>query len=162
MQFKGGRELAAKLKRMDRDVRTKELDRAGRAGSTIIRNEAKLLAPVESGLLRDAIISRKQRKLSTTYSSAYAVGVGSKAWYFPLVEFGTQPHTIRARRSKVLASNAVTSIATGQTRKAGYFGTVVHHPGTSANPFFRRAWEGKKRSAVIVFRDTLRRRILRG
>jgi hypothetical protein len=51
-----------------------------------------------------------------------------KASYAPYVEFGTAPHTIKAVNAKVLAN-----VQTGQI-----FGTLVHHPGTKANPFMER------------------------
>src|ERR1700684_758693 len=47
-----------------------------------------------------------------------------KASYAPFVEFGTAPHIIRPVKARVLANKE-----TGQ-----FFGTLVHHPGTKANP----------------------------
>jgi len=51
-----------------------------------------------------------------------------KASYAPYVEFGTRPHIIKAVNAKVLANKA-----TGD-----FFGPIVHHPGTKANPFLER------------------------
>src|ERR1700761_1907246 len=51
-----------------------------------------------------------------------------KAKYAPYVEFGTAPHIIRPVKAKVLANEE-----TGQI-----FGTLVHHPGTKANPYMER------------------------
>jgi hypothetical protein len=51
-----------------------------------------------------------------------------KASYAPYVEFGTAPHIIKAVNARVLAN-----AKTGQ-----FFGPVVHHPGTKANPFMER------------------------
>jgi hypothetical protein len=51
-----------------------------------------------------------------------------KASYAPYVEFGTAPHTIVPVNARVLANPR-----TGQI-----FGTIVHHPGTKANPFMER------------------------
>jgi hypothetical protein len=51
-----------------------------------------------------------------------------KASYAPFVEFGTAPHEIRPVNAKVLANKK-----TGE-----FFGTLVHHPGTKANPFMER------------------------
>ena len=51
-----------------------------------------------------------------------------KATYAPFVEFGTKPHIIKAVNARVLANKK-----TGQM-----FGPIVHHPGTSANPFMER------------------------
>lgn len=51
-----------------------------------------------------------------------------KANYAPFVEFGTAPHLIRPVNARVLAN-----AKTGEI-----FGTLVHHPGTKANPFMER------------------------
>jgi len=51
-----------------------------------------------------------------------------KASYAPFVEFGTAPHIIRPVNARVLAN-----AKTGEI-----FGTLVHHPGTKANPFMER------------------------
>lgn len=161
IRVEGLKELSVRLKKLDSDVRRKELDNAGRAGARLIRDTAKLLAPTRSGLLHDAIIFRKQRDKSTTYSTTYAVGIGSKAWYAHFIEYGTAPHTIRAKRARVLAQRPTSFVVTRQT-VGGVFGTVVEHPGTRAQPFLRPAWEGKKKVAVTAMRDVLRRRIMRG
>ena len=58
----------------------------------------------------------------------------------PCIEFGTRPHTIRARNKKVLASRLG-----GFTKKGikysiyNIFGTKVQHPGTYARPFVEPA-----------------------
>jgi hypothetical protein len=51
-----------------------------------------------------------------------------KASYAPYVEFGTPPHIIKAVNARSLANKK-----TGQ-----FFGPLVHHPGTKANPFLER------------------------
>jgi len=64
---------------------------------------------------------------------AFEIGTLTARWYprasyAPYVEFGTAPHIIRAKNAKSLANTQ-----TGQ-----FFGPVVHHPGTKANPFMER------------------------
>jgi hypothetical protein len=51
-----------------------------------------------------------------------------QAAYAPFVELGTAPHIIMAKNARVLAN----------TKTGEIFGTVVHHPGTKANPFMER------------------------
>lgn len=51
-----------------------------------------------------------------------------RANYAPYVEFGTKPHTIRATNKRLLANK----------KEGKIFGPVVHHPGTTANPFMER------------------------
>jgi len=51
-----------------------------------------------------------------------------RASYAPYVEFGTAPHLIRPVKARVLANANTNEI----------FGTLVHHPGTKANPFLEK------------------------
>ena len=68
-----------------------------------------------------------------------------KASYAPFVEFGTGPHEIRAKNAKVLANSR-----TGQ-----FFGTVVHHPGTKANPFMERIISAAQVEISSLFSEAL-------
>jgi hypothetical protein len=56
--------------------------------------------------------------------------VGAAASYAPDVELGTAPHEIRPANGKFLAFQIAGKMV---------FTPVVHHPGTKANPFLRRA-----------------------
>ena len=58
----------------------------------------------------------------------------------PFIEFGTKPHTIRARNKKVLASRQG-GFTKGGVKYGIYniYGTEVQHPGTSARPFVEPA-----------------------
>jgi ribosomal protein L13 len=55
--------------------------------------------------------------------------IESKAKYSAYIDQGTRPHIIKARNAKVLANRR-----TGQ-----FFGKIVHHPGTKAQPYFTNA-----------------------
>jgi len=68
-----------------------------------------------------------------------------KASYAPYVEFGTAPHIIRAVNAKVLAN-----AKTGQ-----FFGPVVHHPGTKANPFLERIILASQPDINVLFGQAL-------
>ncbi len=68
--------------------------------------------------------------------------VRSDAPYSGFVERGTRPHLIRPRNKSVLAAR------TGGTRSGGtyqFFGKLVRHPGTKANPYFSRGVTASKR-----------------
>ena len=68
-----------------------------------------------------------------------------KASYAPYVELGTPPHIIRPVNAKVLAN-----VKTGQI-----FGTVVHHPGTKANPFLERIISAAQPDINTLFTQAL-------
>lgn len=60
--------------------------------------------------------------------------IGSALDYSVFVEMGTQPHIIRSK-----GNHALRNKETGEV-----FGRVVHHPGTPAQPFMRRALYRKR------------------
>ena len=68
-----------------------------------------------------------------------------KANYAPYVEFGTAPHEIRPVNKRVLAN-----VKTGEI-----FGTVVHHPGTKANPFMERIVAAAQPAVDALFGQAL-------
>jgi hypothetical protein len=68
-----------------------------------------------------------------------------KASYAPYVEFGTAAHIIRPVNAKVLAN-----AKTGQ-----FFGTLVHHPGTEANPFMERIIASAQPDITALFGQAL-------
>ena len=68
-----------------------------------------------------------------------------KAAYAPYVEFGTAPHEIRPVNKRVLAN-----AKTGEI-----FGTLVHHPGTKANPFMERIVAAAQPAVDILFGQAL-------
>lgn len=70
-----------------------------------------------------------------------------KANYAPYVEFGTAPHEITPVNARVLAN-----ARTGQI-----FGTVVHHPGTKANPFLERIISAAQPEISDLFGQALER-----
>lgn len=72
-----------------------------------------------------------------------AVIAGAK--YSIFVHEGTRPHQIRAKNKGGLANKR-----TGQ-----FFGKVVNHPGTQANPFMERAYEKNKGRIDGFFREVL-------
>lgn len=86
-----------------------------------IAADARRLAPVDSGDLRDSI--------TFEVTSETSGRVGSPLSYAADVELGTRPHVIRAQSKKVLADR----------EQGEFFGKEVHHPGTPAQPYLRPA-----------------------
>jgi hypothetical protein len=68
-----------------------------------------------------------------------------KAKYAPFVEFGTAPHIIRPVNAKVLAN----------TKTGEIFGTLVHHPGTKANPFLEKIIAAAQPDITTLFEGAL-------
>lgn len=65
--------------------------------------------------------------------------------YAIFVHEGTAPHVITARNGKVLANKG-----TGQ-----FFGKVVHHPGTKANPFMPKILAKAEKEVNQLFEQAL-------
>lgn len=76
--------------------------------------------------------------------------IRSAAPYSAAVEEGTRPHVIVPRVKKALADR----------RNNLFFGRLVHHPGTKANPFMQRAVE-KTKSQVSGFFEVAIKTILK-
>jgi HK97 gp10 family phage protein len=83
-------------------------------------------APVKSGRLLGSI--QKQ-------AEGLSGSVGPTVPYAVYVEYGTSPHEIRPVFSSVLAFEVAGKMV---------FTTVVHHPGTRAQPFVRETLEDVK------------------
>jgi hypothetical protein len=90
-----------------------------------IEGDGKVLAPVDTGALINSI---------TTDVDADRLGgeVGPTVDYGDDVEYGTQPHIIRARPGGVLAFPGA-----GGT----VFAREVHHPGTAPQPYMGPAFD---------------------
>lgn len=120
----------------------RELTGALREGGEVIAREAR--AKTSSTEVAEAIevttVETRGEKVRV------AVHVGDK-WAAALarwIEYGTQAHTIRARRRTALLYG---------DRYAG----AVRHPGTAARPFMRPAFDERERAA----QEAVRRRLAR-
>ncbi|OKI04929.1 hypothetical protein A6A06_09545 [Streptomyces sp. CB02923] len=114
------RGLRRYLGRMSDDVR-KAVERTG----TDVQNEARRLAPVDTGRLRSSIVARQ-----TGGGRRVGYEVGTNVNYAAAVEYGTAPHVIVPKNKKALAWPG-----------AAHPVTKVNHPGTAARPFLRPAVE---------------------
>lgn len=118
-----------------------ELNTAVTRSVGLLQSQAIKEAPVNKagmgGNLRQMIRSRMNTKISGE--------VSADASYSIFVEEGTKPHEIRAVNKKGLANKR-----TGQ-----FFGKVVQHPGTKANPFMQRAVDIITPRANQLFLDAL-------
>lgn len=106
-----------------------------------VEGEAKREAPVNKrsggGNLRQSI----KGQMTGVASGVVEVGVN----YAVPVHEGTRPHQIRAKNAKSLANKR-----TGQ-----FFGRIVNHPGTAANPFLQRAVDNSQGEIDVYFEETV-------
>jgi HK97 gp10 family phage protein len=158
----GADSLQKKLKRLPEETRTTIRQAIEQSASELVEMQ-KRLAPVKSGKLRDSIVATMGDGTTPKYAAFQKRGGGKRrssavagdpdlsvrvtagnsgVRYAHLVEFGTEPHEIRAKRAKALGKN-------------GQFGTKVEHPGASAHPFFYPAYRAlKKRVKSRISRAT--------
>jgi HK97 gp10 family phage protein len=123
-----------------------------KAAKPIIQ-KAKELAPKEDGDLQKAIGTipgRGQGKGEQVYIGPRRGG-RFKGYAGHLVEYGTAPHIIRAKA------------AGGQLHLRGnVFAEEVQHPGATAKPFMRPAFDSKKDEAIGIIKDECKAIILDG
>jgi HK97 gp10 family phage protein len=89
----------------------------------------------------------KTRYLASTITKNVGQGEGlvaANAPYAAFVEFGTAPHEIRPVNGGVLAFEVAGKMV---------FTPLVHHPGTKANPFMKRALDETRSKVDGVFAD---------
>jgi HK97 gp10 family phage protein len=140
-EVKGLRELGEALKAFGSIIGKKYLARATFATAAVFRDEAKSLAPVATGNLRDHISIFKRAADGNT--AHYAIGV--------------RPIKLNAKSKKVLR---ILKRATGKrTSIVGdpYYWRFIEF-GTSkmaARPFLRPAFESQKSAALETFRTKL-------
>lgn len=146
MKIKGGKELHALLQQLPVEIETKIMRNAMAAGVRVIRDEAKLQVAdtSESGLLRKAIKSTRNTKRGQVIAKVKLKGPHSYAGLF--LEYGVEPHEISVR-------NAEGSLKIGKN----YVGQEVMHPGFSAKPFFRPAFDAKAKEAINVIGEYIGR-----
>ena len=107
-----------------------------------ISSQAKREAPVNKGFGGGTL----RQKISMPIMLTKLRGkVESTAPYSIFVHEGTRKHIIRPRIKKGLAN----------VRMGKYFGKIVKHPGTKANPFFKRAFNKSESKMSSFFNNAL-------
>lgn len=111
----------------------------------------KSVVAVQSTAIKEAPVNKQamggnlRQNIRSSLLNKLKGAVISNANYSIFVHEGTAPHEIRAVNKKVLANKR-----TGQ-----FFGKVVHHPGTRANPFMQRAYDKSKSRINEYFSQVL-------
>jgi HK97 gp10 family phage protein len=130
----GFKEFAAALKEMPKRVARKHLRGSVAKGATLIRTEARNLAPVDTGEMRKDIQVKRER--SPDNVASYSVFV-------------------RSGKKSRLAGRARNVDKDSFYWRFLEFGTVK----VAAQPFMRPAFEGKKEQAVDAIGEELDKRI---
>lgn len=120
------RQFERGLRRWVGRLSTESKRAADRAG-TRVQNEARRLAPVDTGRLRSSIVSRAE-----DHGRTYDVTVGTNVNYAEFVENGTRRHFIYPRNGQFLRF---------QWGGRTVYARVVDHPGTQPQPFLGPAMD---------------------
>ena len=143
-RVRGGENLARAFGALGKNI-NKELEGALHAGGSVIEEDAARRAPKRTRNLAEEI---KVETLSEE-KSRVVVGVGpddKEAFYSLFVEFGVDAHTIN--RENVLGLDFLGDI----------FRASAEHPGASAQPFLRPAFDKKQGQVVDTVKTELRKR----
>jgi HK97 gp10 family phage protein len=161
----GLKELQAFLDDLPQKMEKNIMRGALSAGARVIRDAAKVNAPVAppnannarkyggyAGALRDSIRVSSRIKGGTVTASVKAGGKAGKSgrgadvFYAHMVEFGAAAHVITAKDGKALAFG-------GGVYKS------VNHPGIKAKPFLRPALDGNAGAALVAVGEAIKKRL---
>lgn len=154
LKLEGKDIINKKLKELGKKVANKVSRDSIREGAKVLRKEMRANAPKgETGDLKRSIRYRIRGKRGNFTAK---VGVTRNIYYAWFLEYGTSAHrvpneNVGARRNK-RKNDAKIKID-------GRVYSKADHPGVKPNPFIRRSWERKKRSAYESIKTTLWKRI---
>jgi HK97 gp10 family phage protein len=155
----GGADLAAFLKLLPKKLETNIMRAALRAGASVIAKEAKNnLSVHKTGSLKKSIRTSSRSQKGTVFAYARAGGnrgAGNKdksAFYSAFIEYGSAAHGIVAKNKP----NLVFRARDGRLVKTKF---IPLHPGFSAKPFMRPAFDTKGAEAVAAVAKKIRERL---
>jgi HK97 gp10 family phage protein len=119
-----------------------ELSKAVYKSIETIKTQAVREAPANKGISTGNTLKQNIRARLISKLKGEIVADRPYALY---VHQGTRPHIIVPVNKRVLANK----------RTGEFFGTLVHHPGTRANPFFERAIRNSTRQIESFFSQAL-------
>jgi len=160
----GLKELDAYLSHLPMNLQ-KGAYRAGlTAAAAVIRDEARLRVPRQSGKLAKSIRSGSARQNADgTLSITVGPRGGGHSFLGLFYEYGVKPHLI-ARTGKGEGRVAVRKAAAGEGKIDGkvmkigddFVSGIISHPGHAARPFLRPALDIKADDAVQAFANRIR------
>lgn len=162
VEIRGLKDLRKQMNRLDTKMKASIARKSLGKGARIFRDEAKRRVPVNTGNLKNSIASRITRLGKTNFLAKVGpvkrkgknkdtgkMQVVADGWYGHLVEFGTDPHLIPRRGSKLLKING--RVVRGP----------VQHPGTPPRPFLRPAFRAQSGKVLDTVGDEMWRLVKR-
>lgn len=140
-------EIQRKLAEFPAKVEANVVRAALRAGAVVVRREALGLVPVKTGKLKSTVRVGTFKKGREIHATVKAGDPKKRVFYAHLVEGGTKPHIIKARRGGVLILGK------------RFFARSVQHPGAKASPFMRPAFNATTDRALDAIADRARARL---
>jgi HK97 gp10 family phage protein len=139
VRITGGKQLHDLLQQLPVEVETKILRAAMGRAARVLRDEARAMAPLESGDMKKSIKSTRNTKKGQVIAKVKMLGKHSFLGLF--MEYGVSPHVITAKPGRVLriGRNSV--------------GKSVKHPGHAARPFLRPALDTNAPRIVQLVTD---------
>ena len=155
----GGKELAEFLKSLPKKLETNIMRAALRAGASVIAKEAKNnLSVQKTGALKASIRTSSRSQKGTVFAYARAGGrrgaanKDKSAFYAAFIEFGSAAHAIVPKNKPYLVFTA----RDGRLVRTKF---IPRHPGFSAKPFMRPAFDSKGEAAVAAVSKKIRERL---
>lgn len=142
----GLRELGEAMRELGAEVSQKIAHRMVSKAARMVRDEAKRLAPVRTGFMKQNIIVKKMRKSETDLTSEYRMGVRKYK-----LKYADTKYNVRKRRA-----GTYYGVDDAYYWRYLEFGTVKMAP----KPFMRPAFDNNRMRAVEVMKETGRRLIL--
>jgi len=136
IKINGFKELGKFFDELPNDIRKKTGIAALRKGAKPMLEEAKRKVPVKTGELRNSLEVKTKRTARIPVVKVQA-SKRKGGYHAHLVEYGTAAHDIR----NVLIGNV--------------FYPVIHHPGTSPQPFMRPAFLQKKDETLKIVLESI-------
>lgn len=153
VQVKGGKNVDAFVKSFPNKLAKNIMPKALHAGMEQIQPAAKANIHSISGKLANGLVISTDVKpgvlSGSTVVSSSLITKGEHAFIAHWLEFGTQPHIIKARTKKALA------VGNKLFRS-------VHHPGYGGKPFMRPALDSRATAAVIATADSIQQQLAAG
>lgn len=169
IQVLGLRELQMQLKEIEKTLRSTLVRTALMKAIKVIEKDAKQRVPVRTGTLKKAIKSRIEYRGSEKeplgfdeYAVRLYVEHGKNAqndgYYGRFVEFGVDAYTMPEKDYGSRTKPFTDFKERGKDAK--FFGTNIQmKPRSDKNKFMRPAFDSKRKEAVYLFRDELRKEI---
>jgi HK97 gp10 family phage protein len=148
MKLTGAKDAALVLKALARSVEADQARKHMRKGAKVISDEAKGNASHTRGLGDSVGVVNNPDDPTGVYVTARRGKRYPKGYIAHIIEYGAAPHLIKPK-----ASNKSGLLKL----KGGALVPSVQHPGVTAKPFMRPAWDAKKNEAVRVIGASIKK-----